>query len=46
MVSDRDNWQLTGFFQGIGVMVLAGGCAIASGNCALAQSKIVPDATL
>lgn len=48
MVSDRDNWQLTGFFQGIGAVSLMGSCAIASGNCAFAQtpSNIVPDATL
>ena len=46
MANYRDDWRLTGFFKGIGSIVLIGGCAIASGNTALAQSNIVPDASL
>ena len=56
MATDRDrNCQLAEIIKVIGVMALKGGCAIsfvgafwviAFGNDALAQSNIVPDATL
>ncbi len=46
MATYRDDWRLRGFFRVIGAIALMGGCAIASGNCAFAQSNIVPDDTL
>lgn len=44
MTTYRDDWRLTRFFKVIGAIALVGGCAIASGNLALAQ--VIPDATL
>ena len=46
MANYRDDWQLKGFFRGIAAIAVAGGCAIASEHRALAQSNIVPDASL
>ncbi len=46
MATYRDDWRLTACFKGIGVIALVGRFAIASENPALAQSRIIPDATL
>jgi filamentous hemagglutinin family protein len=46
MATYREDWRFIGFFKGIAAIALTGGCAIVFENSALAQSNIVPDASL